>query len=125
MRRTDHGRKRVEFLGQTALCESEGVPKGEALRTEAVCGVFPFKYYKQLSLEAGKACSGRADQFLCVTSVFHPFFINDDERDLLLLTPSAVALPLNNVYPLFISQLSPPPLSLSEGPSNSIKLRRI
>ena len=52
-------------------------------------------------------------------------FINDDERDLLLLTPSAVALPLNNVSALFISQLSPPPLSLSEGPSNSIKLRRI
>ena len=127
MRRTDHGRgrKRVVFLGQAALCESEGVPKGGALRTEAVFGVFSFKYYKQLSLEAGKACSGRADQFLCVTSVFHQFFINDDERDLLLLTPSAVALPLNNVYPLFISQLSPPPLSLSEGPSNSIKLRRI
>ena len=97
MRRTDHGRKRVEFLGQTALCESEGVPKGGALRTEAVCGVFSFKYYKQLSLEAGKACSARADQFHCVTRVFHPFFINDDERDLLLLTPSAVALPLSTM----------------------------
>ena len=110
MRRTDHGRKRVEFLGQTALCESEGVPKGGALRTEAVCGVFSFKYYKQLSLEAGKACSGRADQFLCVTSVFHPFFINDDERDLLLLTPSAVALPLSTMSIPYSSANFPLPL---------------
>ena len=55
MRRTDHGRgrKRVEVLGQTALCESEGVPKGEALRTEAVCGVFSFQYYKQLAILGG------------------------------------------------------------------------
>ena len=117
MRRTDHGRgrKRVEFLGQTALCESECVPKGGALRTEAVCVVFSFQYYKQLSLEAGKACSGRADQFLCVTSVFRQFFINDDERDLLFLTLTAVELysPLmtmsvrcSELCRPFISQLS-------------------
>ena len=81
--------RRVELLGQTAPRQSRGVPKGRAGQMgEAVSVVFSFQYYKQQSLEAGKECSSRADQFLYVTCVFHHFFINDDERDVLLLTLS-------------------------------------